>query len=248
MAPRGNRAYDVARRMLATVQDRDAADWEELARSEPYFPVHTPEGRSTAAADFFATGEADLSALLAGVTSALGREIHWGSALDYGCGAGRLTLPLARRAREVVACDIAPTMLEHARHNAENAGLHNVTYIVPDEVAQLRPASLDFIVSLLVLQYIAPASGYALIRQFATLLAPDGIAALHVPLRRASGDLRRLARWTRQRTASPCHAPASEDVHPYDERLVRREVENVGGRIVARLPLQTGAVLIVEKG
>ncbi len=248
--------------MLMHVNDRAAADWEELARREPYFPVHAHEGLAGAAgsigtAEFFASGETDFAALLDATTSVLGRDINLASAMDFGCGAGRLTLPLARRAEQVVACDIAPTMLVHARQNAEHAGLPNIRFMMADECLQLPHASFDFVVSLLVLQYIFPSPGYALLRTLVGLLAPGGVAAVHVVLQTRGGELRRLAQFTHgrsrlaRRTMSPPREPAYAHVHKYDVQLLRRETDASGGRIAARLPLHTsgadGAVLIIEK-
>lgn len=229
------------------MHDRDAADWEELARREPYFPVHTHEGR-LASDEFFATGEADVAALLDAITAVLGREIALTSVLDFGSGAGRLTLPLARRARHVVACDVAPTMLVHARRNAEHAGLHNVELVSTAELPQLQPASFDFIVSLLVLQYIAPSAGCALIRSMTALLAPGGVAALHVPLERGGGELHRFMRWSQLRSRFADRRPAYAQVRSYDANVILRDVEAAGGRVVAQLPLpRGGVVLVIEK-
>jgi ubiquinone/menaquinone biosynthesis C-methylase UbiE len=49
--------------------------------------------------------------------------------LDIACGAGNQTIQAAKRVGPngiVVASDISPTMLEHVRKNASNAGLHNI--------------------------------------------------------------------------------------------------------------------------
>src|SRR4051812_8158963 len=113
------------------VKDLSAADWEELARESAYFRVLTHEGGlatnkdCNASAAFFETGKADISALLSAIASLLGRELPLTSTLDFGCGAGRLPVPLARRSPAIVACDIAPAMLAHARRNALEALLHN---------------------------------------------------------------------------------------------------------------------------
>ncbi len=47
--------------------------------------------------------------------------------LDIGCGPGRITVPMAKKARAVTAVDASPRMLEHCRRNAQEAGLSNVT-------------------------------------------------------------------------------------------------------------------------
>lgn len=229
------------------MKDRDAADWEELARREPYFAILTNDGNrdvassASATAAYFETGEADVAALLATMTSVLGRAVPLTSVLDFGCGAGRVTLPLARRASHVVACDIAPTMLEHCRLNARRAGLHNIACITTDGLDGSGP--FDFICSLLVFQHVPPSTGYALIRRLMARLAPGGVAALHLPLRQSRGSAVQLARWLRART---------ELAEPqYGERRLLRDIEACGARVVARLPMHdegsAGAVLIVEK-
>jgi 2-polyprenyl-3-methyl-5-hydroxy-6-metoxy-1,4-benzoquinol methylase len=163
------------------VKDRDAREWEELARREPYFAILTSDGNPAAAEAYLETGESDIVGLLAAITTMIGREIRLDRVLDFGCGAGRLTLPLARRSRHVVACDIAPTMLAHTRQNAERAGLHNVEFMGSDELAQESSGQFDFICSLLVLEHVSPDAGYEVIRLLSTQLASCGIAALHVP-------------------------------------------------------------------
>src|SRR6185369_10701730 len=112
-------------------------------------------------------------------------------ALDFGCGVGRLTLPLARRALRVVACDVAPTMLVHARRNAESAGLHNIEFINSEDLAGLAPGEFDFICSLLVFQYIPAAAGYEILRALMALLAPGGVAAIQVTFRQPRSALSR---------------------------------------------------------
>lgn len=241
----------------------DAARWEDLARREPYFALRVDDddavqSNSVATDAFFKTGEDDISALFAAMTTLFSRDVRFDSVLDFGCGAGRLTLPLARRVRHVMACDIAPTMLLHARQNAERAGLHNITFQSCDD-AIASGASFDFVCSLLVFQYIPPSVGYGLIRSLAKRLTGDGVAALQLRLHGAS-KLHRFARLGRgrrpfaYRTGSsrvPRVPPKFARIYRYDERLVARAVEEVGASVVAQLPADArrtdDAVLIVRK-
>jgi 23S rRNA (uracil1939-C5)-methyltransferase len=48
--------------------------------------------------------------------------------LDLFCGLGNFTLPLARRAREVVGVEGDAALVERARHNATLNALHNVSF------------------------------------------------------------------------------------------------------------------------
>jgi len=48
------------------------------------------------------------------------------SVLEIGCGTGRLSIPMARRAKSVTAIDSAEKMLAHCRRNAQEAGVTNL--------------------------------------------------------------------------------------------------------------------------
>ena len=204
----------------AFVKHLSDADWEELARREPYFDVLGHDGAADTGETFFETGEADITALLAAIASLIGHDVPLTAVLDFGCGAGRLTLPLARRATTVVGCDVAPTMLTHARRNALDAGLTNATFIGFDELEGLQTGRFDFVCSLLVFQYIRPAAGHPIIRALLRLLAPAGIAALHLPFGRRE----------------------------YDLHAVNEEVAAAGARVIARFPMpHDGAVVVIGK-
>jgi 23S rRNA (uracil1939-C5)-methyltransferase len=48
--------------------------------------------------------------------------------LDLFCGMGNFTLPLATRAASVVGVEGVPALVEKGRENAQQNGLHNVTF------------------------------------------------------------------------------------------------------------------------
>lgn len=223
-------------------------DWEELARREPYFPVLDHDGHATREA-FFETGEADIAALLSAIATRLGHDLQLTSTLDFGCGVGRLTIPLARRSKRVVACDIAPTMLAHARQNVLDAGLLNVTFIEPDELTNLE-GRFDFICSLLVLQYIPPAAGHAMIDVLLRALAPSGVAALHVTFEARGKRLRRFARAVAGDRAVP-REHAATTMNEYDKFAVHQQIASAGAQVIGRFATHhgetAGAVLIIEK-
>lgn len=225
---------------------RTPSDWEELARREPHFPVLTDAGVRDDA--FLETGEADIALLLPAIAAILGRDVPLTSVLDFGCGAGRLTIPLARRAVDVVGADIAPSVLEHARKNALDTGLSNVTFV---ETYELR-WQFDFICSLLVFQHIRPAEGYVLIRALLRLLSAGGVAVLQLKLEPPSGGLRRLARMRFRRVHRDLphrmQMPSWMHANAYDERVVLRDIADASASLIGRFATSdAGTVLVIEK-
>lgn len=52
--------------------------------------------------------------------------------LDIGCGPGRISVPMAKRAKSVTALDSSEKMLEYCRENAEKAGVNNLYTLLMD--------------------------------------------------------------------------------------------------------------------
>lgn len=167
--------------------DRATRDWNTFGETEPYFAVLTHDrflSEQMSDADreaFFAFGEADVAQIfdLIGISPK--------SALDFGCGVGRLTRALAKRVDHVVGVDAAESMLRIARENVPNATFSTA---IPDE-------RFDLIVSLLVFQHIPVKRGEALLRDLLDHL--DGVAALHFTFHVPGSFVRRIARRVRAR-------------------------------------------------
>lgn len=174
------------------MHDRSADDWNALGQSEPFFAVLTDERflRERMSDDdreaFFASGDADVAHILdlidrPGFTPS--------SALDFGCGVGRLTRALTRRVDRVAGVDVAPSMLRIARENVPNA---TFSLTIPVE-------RFDLILSLIVFQHIPTRRGEALLDELLEHLEIGGVAALHFTFRRPGSSLRRVARSVRAR-------------------------------------------------
>lgn len=163
---------------------RHRRDWEELAQVDPLWAVLTEpqfKDRQWDPAEFLARGEAEIASLMR-ILNVLGRPLLRRSALDFGCGAGRLSIALARRFDKVIGVDISETMIEVAKQNA--ASVSNVAFIVSraEGLTEFDDASFDLVYSNLVLQHM-PSQGIALtyIADFIRVLANDGIAVFQVP-------------------------------------------------------------------
>jgi SAM-dependent methyltransferase len=165
----------------------DAA-WKRWGELDPYFGVISqPKFRHATAsenrAEFFASGEAEVLSILETANRLYG-SFPRRTAVDFGCGVGRLAIPLSRRFDKVVAIDVAPAMIAEAKANCAEAGASRVTFFhAPREVVG-KFDDVDFLISLIVLQHIPVRYGMALMGELLDGVAPNGVAALHVTTQR----------------------------------------------------------------
>ena len=101
--------------------------------------------------------------------------------LDFGCGPGRLTIPLARAltpAGQVTALDVQSEMLELVRAKAEQANLTNIAYKTAnaDGPSPLEEAYFDLAVMVTVLGEIPDQGGT--LRDAFTRLKPGGVLSI----------------------------------------------------------------------
>src|SRR4051794_13493555 len=172
--------------------------WDARAREDAYYFVDSRlDYGSPDEEAFWAGGEEALDKLLGVLGAGIPAD---GTVVDVGCGLGRLTRPLARRARQVVALDVSSEMIERAR--ALNDGLGNVEWVHGDGES-LRPvgdASVDAVISHVVFRHIPdPAVTLGYIREMGRVLRPGGFAAFEFSnkrephVHRSSGRFRAVA-------------------------------------------------------
>lgn len=157
--------------------------YEEYGREDPFYAVLSVKGREDGGWDpdtFYATGRKEIDRVLAHVRS-LGLEIHPRTALDFGCGAGRLSQALADHFERVVGVDISSSMLDTARrHNAHGDRVDFRVNVEP-HLRQLESGQFTFIYSNITLQHVPRRPAEAYIAEFFRVLAPGGIAVFQVP-------------------------------------------------------------------
>src|SRR5882762_1792622 len=97
------------------------SDWERFGRDEPYFGVLLDEKfrlrnlTPQALEEFFASGEAHVERVFRTIVRHLDPDFAPATALEFGCGVGRVLVPLARRCPSVVGVDVSASMLAEAR-------------------------------------------------------------------------------------------------------------------------------------
>jgi len=161
-------------------------DWEAFGKRDPYFAVLTaPEFHGalsgSAREKFFESGEEHIEMIFSIVRERLDPTFAPQSALDFGCGVGRLVIPLANRCREVTGVDVSPSMLAEARRNCDALELRNVSLVEGDDSLSRVKGAFDFVHTYIVLQHIPVERGERLIKKLAELIAPGGVGMLQVP-------------------------------------------------------------------
>lgn len=174
--------------------------WRRFGRLDPYFGVLShPRFRHAASAgpartEFFRSGEEHLNRVLAVIRESLSPDFKPQRALDFGCGVGRVLLPLAQRVSRAEGIDVSRDMLWEAEANCLQAGLSNVIlHLSDDELSSLNGRTFDFIHSFIVLQHIPTRRGMRFIESLVNHLDSGGIGVLHVTYAYSGSPLHRAA-------------------------------------------------------
>jgi SAM-dependent methyltransferase len=163
---------------------RHKQDWEEMATVDPLWAIASDPARKHGGwqvDEFFATGEAETAGVLE-AAQALGYPRQWESALDFGCGVGRITRAMASRFQKAVGVDISEEMIKRAREvNSDHTNCSFVLNVAPD-LHLFASGTFDFIYCSLVLQHLPDqrlARRY--IVELLRLLRPGGVLVFQMP-------------------------------------------------------------------
>jgi len=220
--------------------DRVRETYEKLGREDPLYAVLTLEKfrhNRGDPAELFQTGVNEIAKVLSYLDS-LGREVHRGRALDFGCGVGRLSQALAPHFREVVGVDISSSMLERAREYNRHGDRVQYEHNTREDLALFPDASFDFVYSNITLQHVPPNSCRRYVREFFRVLKPKGLTVFQMrggpPVRPGSlgekiyllrrRSLRRL--WKRVRGRPPY------EMHHIARELLEEHIRDSGGALL----------------
>lgn len=178
--------------------------WESFGRTDPYFGVlshdrfHRADMEGPDRREFFATGEAHIDDIGRVIHDLLGVSLAPRRALDFGCGVGRVVIPLSRISGEVVGMDVSPSMLREAQRNCQLASVGNVHFLPSDDQLSQVNGAFDFIHSHIVFQHIPPRRGEMIIGRMLDHLEPGGVGAIHLTYSRRLTGWRRFQEWALQ--------------------------------------------------
>lgn len=165
--------------------DKIEKNWESIAKSNPYYAVVTFDKFSSeninaaTLENFFDSGEKYVESIWQEIESNFVPEFRPRKALDFGCGVGRLTIPIAQRSEAAIGVDISENMLKEARQNSEKFGVKNINFVKGDNQLSKISGEFDFVHSFIVFQHIKPKIGEAIFEKLVKNLADEGIGVLH---------------------------------------------------------------------
>jgi SAM-dependent methyltransferase len=170
--------------------------WNQWGKQDPYFAVLSEgkfRGKSFEAnrQEFFESGVEYVSGIVANAVRCFG-QLNNESALDFGSGVGRVTIPLAQHFKKVVGVEISDAMIKEAMENCLRSAVHNVDFVKSDDQLSLICRDFDFINSCLVLQHLSLKRGMNIIARLLKSLNPGGVIALHFPVRRLLSPLAQI--------------------------------------------------------
>jgi ubiquinone/menaquinone biosynthesis C-methylase UbiE len=164
--------------------DRQAQDWNELARLDPYWVILTAADKRFGGWDndeFFAIGTIEIAALMERIER-LGHPQDRERALDFGCGLGRITRALAQHFDECVGVDISEDMVRGAQDLNANVPGASFVVNVANDLARFNDASFDLVFSSIVLQHVPDRSTIeSYIAEFCRVVRPGGLVMFQLP-------------------------------------------------------------------
>ena len=157
--------------------------WQAFGEQDPLWAILTAPGKRGGAWDieeFLATGRDDVEFAMR-MLEERGVVVARRRALDFGCGVGRLTHALANDFERCDGVDLAGSMI--ARANVLNPDPERV-HFYENKTSDLRlfeTGSIDFVLSLLVLQHMEPTLICAYLSEIVRVLGPGGVAYFNLP-------------------------------------------------------------------
>lgn len=160
-------------------------NWDEFGRVDPLVSIFRPnqKGKQWAPEEFFQLGREEVISLMGEIES-LGFRLSRARALDFGCGAGRITQALPPYFDEVYGVDIAPSMIDLAK--GYNRYPDQCFYILneTDDLRLFPENHFSFIYSNITLQHMEPRYIRDYLKEFLRILVPTGLLVFQLPSER----------------------------------------------------------------
>jgi 2-polyprenyl-3-methyl-5-hydroxy-6-metoxy-1,4-benzoquinol methylase len=182
--------YDTSNEKLEKILSHIEAEWSEYGKKNTYWSVlvneHFLDGNlnSENLSDFYNSGKDTMDF----IETTLRRCSEWDvmckeKCMEYGCGVGRVTIPLANAFDSVLGLDISPGHLAIAENYMKKNEITNINFQKIGNLKELEYlGKFDFIFNVIVLQHNPPPIMAQILRFFFTHLRSGGIVMFQIPV------------------------------------------------------------------
>lgn len=205
-------------------------NWDDLAKVDPLWAILSePEKQhgNWEVEKFFETGNKEIQDIL-NTADMLGYPKAKNSALDFGCGVGRLTRALSKHFDSCTGIDIAENMIHQAKElNKNNTAC---TFLLNSEsnLKIIKDGEFDFIYTNIVLQHISCKKViFSYIRDFMRVIKQDGLLVFqlpsYLPMKNRLQLRRRLYGWLRGLGISSQFLYEKMNLHPISMNFIKEK-------------------------
>jgi SAM-dependent methyltransferase len=162
---------------------RVAGSWERLGSEDPFWAILAAPGTRGGNWDierFYKSGSREVGRIME-VAASLPVSFDRGSALDFGCGAGRLTQALCEHFETCTGVDVANSMIQLANENNRHGDRCRYIWNYSNDLRILGERTFDFICTLIVLQHMPAELSAGYLSEFLRLLSDRGLLVFQLP-------------------------------------------------------------------
>ncbi|MEI4263446.1 class I SAM-dependent methyltransferase [Roseovarius sp. D0-M9] len=162
------------------LQNRVEDTWSRLGQEDAHWSVITDEkfrkeSLSSHIDQFFSMGDGDIARLDAALNRVGTSLSNIESAMDFGCGVGRLSVPMARSTGHVLGVDISAAHLREAKANVARMGCQNIELVRASSIQDIKNLpEFELVLSLIVLQHNPPPVMLEILNALCSRVKPGG--------------------------------------------------------------------------
>lgn len=152
--------------------------WDRLGKKNAFWAILSDK-KGWDQGEFFETGRREVRQVLDDLDNE-GAAVHFGKALDFGCGVGRLSHALSEHFQQVVGIDIAASMIAQAQELDPPA---NVEFrrVTSGDLQVFKDSAFDFIFTDIVFQHMSNQLTLGYLKEMYRVLRKGGILVFQIP-------------------------------------------------------------------
>jgi len=177
--------------------------WEEFGKENPYYWVTTideyvdEKWNEETQKKFFEDSTKYIHNILEIIHKHIDPNFSPKNALDFGCGVGRVTIPLSKMSKKVVGTDVSSTMLKEAEKLSTHEKTENTTFVKGDDELSKITDTFNFVHSIYVFQHIPFKRGKKILDRILSSLEPDGVGVLQFLIYNDLSIYKKLIYWAK---------------------------------------------------